>query len=324
VATSTPLTFWSGADLVNHTLPEVGFWVDHIVPKGGIVLLHGKYGSYKTPLAIHLAYCVAMGIPFLGIQTEQTKVLFVEGDTPMVGIWTRIQAMNPNTSNLDFAFVYPGFNVVQPTMGEHNRATCQSLSARCSEQQYGLVVVDSLRTSHMLPDKDSEVPSVVYGAFARLFPGATIFIIHHDRKTKVPDGKGYHQRNIEVDNESFSGSQAWIDRATTSLKILKGYGDSREWITLSQTKSQVGIEMDPIQIHITNGCNFSQASDMTDTDIKGALPTILTTAPKTRTALDKALAGYFQVTEKWACTRRTAYETLHGPILQHLVQKGKP
>lgn len=304
----SPTIFWSGAEVVAHQLPEVGFWVEQVVPKRGIVLLHGKYGSYKTPLSIHLAYSVATGTPFFGLHVEQTRVLYIEADTPMTGIWSRIQQMNPNSTNLDFAFLYPGFNVVQPKLGEHNKMVCDSLAERHSVLGYGLVIVDSLRTCHNMPDRDSEVPTMVYSSFARLFPGATTFIIHHDRKTKTMlDGRN-HQPNIEVDNESFSGSQAWIDRATTSLKILKGYGTEKEWITLSQTKSQVGAEIEPIQLKVKDGYIFSQSSDLTASEIEAFLLSPHFTA-KNRTQLDRELATYFGVTERWARNRRTHFES---------------
>lgn len=302
--------FYTGKEVVSHSLPEIGFLVEGIVPKHGIVLMHGKYGSYKTPLAINLGFSVATGQDCLGLQVEQAPVLFIEGDTPMPGIWPRLQRMNPDTDDLDFAFIYPGFNVVQPKVGEHNKMVCEALAERHAAKNYGLVVVDSLRTSHNLPDKDSEVPSIVYGSFARMFPGATIMIIHHDRKTKPPDGKmGRVQSNMEIDNESFSGSQAWIDRATTSIKIKKGYGSEKEWVTMSQTKSQVGKEIDPLQLHVVDGCIISLASAMTDDDITAALEQLNYDQFKNRAALDKALAGWFQVPERWARTRRSHYES---------------
>jgi len=303
--------FYTGKEVVAHSLPEIGFLVEGIVPKHGIVLMHGKYGSYKTPIAISIGHAVATGQDCLGLGVEQSPVLFIEGDTPMPGIWPRLQRMNPDSDNIDFAFVYPGFNVVQPKVGEHNKMVCEALAERHMAKQYGLVVVDSLRTSHNLPDKDSEVPSIVYGSFARLFPGATIMIIHHDRKTKPPDGKSRVQFNAEVDNESFSGSQAWIDRATTSIKIKKGYGTEKEWITLSQTKSQVGKEIEPLQLHVTDGCIISLASAMTNDQIEEALEQVGYNkgSVKNRAALDHALAGWFQVPERWARTRRAHYES---------------
>lgn len=302
-----PTIFWSGAEVVAHQLPEIGFWVEQIVPKRGVVLLHGKYGSYKTPLSILLAHSVATGQPFFGLSVEQTRVLYIEADTPMTGIWSRIQQMNPDSPDLDFAFLYPGFNVVQPKLGEHNKMICDSLAERHAAFSYGLVIVDSLRTCHMLPDRDSEVPTMVYSSFARLFPGATTFIVHHDRKTKAaPDGRN-HQPNTEIDNESFSGSQAWIDRATTSLKILKGYGPEKEWITLSQTKSQVGAEIEPIQLKVKDGHFFSQASDLTPPEMEAFLLSSNFHA-KNRTHLDRELANYFQVTERWARNRRAHFE----------------
>ena len=290
--------------------------MDKIVAKVGVVLLYGKYGSYKTPLTIHLAHCVATGAPFLGLATQQARVLYIEGDTPMLGIWPRLQTMNPNTANIDFAFIHPGMNVVSPTTGARNSAICSALAAQHAEKHYGLVVIDSLRTSHHMPDKDSEVPSIVYGAFAELFPFASVLIVHHDRKTKVPDGRGGRrfEPDEETDNESFSGSQAWIDRATTSLKLRRGFSSDREWISLAQSKSQVGTQIEPIQIHVTDGCHFSIPRDISDPDLSAALSTIARHTWRNKNDLDRLLATHFSIPAKLARARRIEYESNVSPI----------
>lgn len=312
------MEFFSGSELVKHNLPVTPFWIHPIVPRTGIVLLYGKFGSYKTPLSVHLAYCLATGQPFLGMNcSEPTRVLYIEGDTPMPGIWPRLQKMNPDTPMLDFAFVYPGFNAVAPKQGERNAEVCHQLYEKHKANNYGLVVIDSLRTSHLLNDKDSEVPSMVYGSLSTLFPNACIFLIHHDRKSRIPDGGGSRYRrqsdpDEELDNESFSGSQAWIDRATTSLKILKGYSKEREWITLRQTKSQVGQVMDPLPVHVKDGCLFSLTPYISDLDITQCLPLIGTF--KNKRDLDEKLAAFWNIPVKLMTVRRQEYEATVGPI----------
>lgn len=282
----------------------------------GIVLLHGKFGSYKTPLTIHLAHCVATGQPFLGLPTHQTRVLYVEADTPQVGLWPRLQAMNPASDQIDFAFVYPGFNVTSPKVGARNTVVCDALTRQHQQRSYGLVVIDSLRTSHPLSGKDDEVPSIVYGAFADIFPDAAILLVHHDRKTRVPDPRSSRRFSLEpdeeLDSESFSGSQAWIDRATTAIKLRKGYSSEKEWVSLVQSKSQVGATIDPIQIHVTDGCRFSLVADITDAQVTEGL--LKVGRWRNKQDLDAKLAALFKVPEKLARAGRLRYESNVAPI----------
>lgn len=304
--------FLSGAQVAATTVKDAEFFVYPIIPKEGIVFLYGKFGAFKTALGLNLAKAVASSNDLWGLKVDNTRVLFVEGDTPRTGVIPRIQKLNPGVPNLDFAFVYPGIDVVNPHTPVENKLFIDGLKTKHAENKYGLVIVDSLRSSHPLPDKDSEAATLVYRCFANIFPGAVVFLIHHDKKTKAPEkhlvGTAYEE---EMDVESFSGSQAWINHATTSLKIKKGHGKDKQWVTIQQTKSQVGPIARPIDVQVSDGIHIQLAATLTMDQLHEAL---LTVSWKNMTTLDAALAEFFDVSARWAREHRIRYEREVGPI----------
>jgi hypothetical protein len=302
--------FFTGGEVQSLTLPPERFYLDKLIPEEGIVMLHGKYGTYKTPLTLHIAKAIATGSQLWGLDAVHARVLYIEGDTPRNALLPRLQALDVNVPNLDIAFVYPGIDVVNPHTPEWNKDHIQLLSAAHSKQPYHLVVIDSLRASHQLPDKDSETPPKVYSALARLFPGATFLLIHHDRKTRAPEK---YARVIEeqLEDESFSGSQAWMNHATVGIHVRKHGRSNKEWVTLHQHKSQAAKEVDDLDLKVEQGIHITQAVSMSAGQMAQAMAILKW---RNMSDLDRALAHHFGVSAQWAKKHRVQYEIEVGPI----------
>lgn len=311
---TTPAPNWllSGPEVRALQVEQVGFYMQHLIPKEGIVLMFGKYGSYKTPLTLNMAVALASEPVLWGMEVANCNVLYIEGDTPKSGIVTRIQQLPNLPANLDFAFVYPGIDVINTAHPTSNAVILNDLQQAHKKKQYGVVFVDSLRTSHQLVDKDSETPPAVYRAFARLFPGAVIFLIHHDRKTRPAER---HMQGTlaeeEMAVESFAGSQAWINHATVGIKIHKHSTKEKNFITLQQTKNQVGVECEPIELKVIDGIHIEPVAAITLDMISQMLPILKWSG---WSDLDKQLAGAFGVSERFAHDYRKRYEQEVGPI----------
>lgn len=304
--------FLSGPEVDALELEEAEFYCKPIIPKEGIVFLYGKYGAFKTAIGLNIARTIVTSPRLWELPIENTKVLFVEGDMPRTGIIPRIKKLKVNVPNLDFAFIYPGMDVVNTHTPPENKDLIQALVKKQAENKYGLVIIDSLRSSHPLADKDSEAATLVYRQFASIFPGAVVFLIHHDKKTK-PIEKHLVGTDIEeeLEDESFSGSQAWINHATTSLKIKRHHGNDRNWIVVKQTKSQVGPIASALSLRVTDGIHVEMAQAITSEGIHRALHTV---SWKNMRSLDGALAKFFDVSERWARDQRIKYEQEVGPI----------
>ena len=300
----------SGDEVQTLPVPETRFYLESLIPEEGITLLHGKYGSYKTPLTLHMAKAMATGKELWGLASAHARVLYVEGDTPKNALLPRLQALNVSVPNIDFAFVYPGIDVVNPHTPEWNKDRVQYLASAHAKQPYHVVVIDSLRASHQLPDKDSETPPKFYSALATLFPGASFLLVHHDRKTRAPEK---YARVIEeqLEDESFSGSQAWMNHATTGIHVKKHGRANKEWVTLHQHKSQAGKEMEDLDLKIEDGIHITQAVAMSAQQLHQAMQILKW---RNLTELDKALAQHFGVSVQWAKKHRIQYEAEVAPI----------
>lgn len=69
---------------------EPEFLVDKLITRRGITIIGGFWKSYKTYIALHLAYCVASGTPFLGkYKVTKEPVFYIDQENGQVRIIQR-------------------------------------------------------------------------------------------------------------------------------------------------------------------------------------------------------------------------------------------
>lgn len=184
------------------------FALDPYIPSRGITFLFAPTSVGKSALMFKIAACVGEGEPFFGLPTTKGRVLIIELDTPEQLVAPRIQAPNVGAPPKDvwFAFCPPlSIPMVRPDIHE-------ALKKARDLSQPSLVIINTLRKAHTLDDKNSNVPSIVYGYFLDLFPESALLFIHHTKK-QPPS-------NIEVvEREMFSGSNAWISDAQSAIYL---------------------------------------------------------------------------------------------------------
>ncbi len=56
--------------------------IENFVMKGTTQICYGKFGTRKTTLHLLAGWCVAQGIPFLGMKTERHAVLYLDYENP--------------------------------------------------------------------------------------------------------------------------------------------------------------------------------------------------------------------------------------------------
>lgn len=108
---------------------------------GGLTLLWGKSGSYKSFLAIHTAVCVAAGHPWFGKRTTQGAVVYIvgEGGLDQFGYRCEMAAktMGLKMANLPIYAHVPAVNLVDPKMG-------YLLAEEWASVKPTLVIIDTL------------------------------------------------------------------------------------------------------------------------------------------------------------------------------------
>ena len=214
--------------------------IEPYIPAQGIVLLHGKFSLGKSPLIWRVAQCVSEGCDFFGHPLQQTgPVLYIEIDEPLRLTVERLKLLNPRPSQVMVVGINP-FSILNQLPDDHARLT--DLNATLHPI---LVIVNTLRKSHHLDDKDSATPSLVYGAFRRYFPDACLLFVHHDRKSFTdPAGD-----RLPADDEDFSGSQAWMNDAQIGLHLSTSHRRTG-LVTLEMTKSQLSALADPLKLKL--------------------------------------------------------------------------
>jgi putative DNA primase/helicase len=79
-------------DLGREDTPQRWVWAGY-VPAGHVTLLAGHGGAGKSWLALLLAVCVAMGVPFLGQQVERMRVIFYSAEDAASLVLKRLRVM---------------------------------------------------------------------------------------------------------------------------------------------------------------------------------------------------------------------------------------
>ena len=92
-------------DFLTKKYPKVRYCIEGLVPLASTILLHGKWGVGKSPLTWAMAFSVAQGSPFLGLNTVQGSVIYIEADTPEVVFYDRmVKGVVPKRIPIEFIF----------------------------------------------------------------------------------------------------------------------------------------------------------------------------------------------------------------------------
>lgn len=175
---------------------------------------------------------------FFGLPVREGRVLYIEVDTPELGVAPRLKKVPP-AEGVWFLFMEP---LSIPNVSE---AELDQLALARDEVRPDLVVVNTLRNCHDFDDRESRVPKLVYSFFRKFFSGSSILFTSHNRKSPIDP------RVIENDKESFSGSKHFLDDAQVGLH-LKPYRrrDGKENLRLYHFKSQVSEMMRPLPLKL--------------------------------------------------------------------------
>jgi hypothetical protein len=224
-----PTRLYTAAELIAAPIPETNFYLEPYIPTEGVVLLFGKTSTYKTTLIYSMAQAISVGAPLWDLEVSKAApILVLELDSTFKAVKTRFAGALTVESEIDTYFARGSVDFVGRS-SQYDQDIIAELGAAHHTRQYKLVFVDTLRRVHAMKDVDSDTPSLVYSAVERLFPGAVIVFIHHERKTGKEDTQ-------EMRDESYSGSAQWAAQAQVGIKVSLT-GPNR--LALKIIKSQV-------------------------------------------------------------------------------------
>jgi len=176
----------SMADLLAKSFSPLIFLVHKLMALGHLVLLAGRPKSGKSWLVLQLAMCIDTGLPFLGQETRQAKVLLIALEDGDRRVYQRAQLLKwtPsktarvafNVANFDGPDGTPGPGLIQVEQAAAN---------------FDLIIIDTLiaTLSGRANENDNVQMGVIINTLARIAheTNTAIVLVHHTGKAYSED-----------------------------------------------------------------------------------------------------------------------------------------
>jgi AAA domain-containing protein len=223
---------WTADGLAEHAFPRT-YLFEPIIPRDGIVFFYGKRNIGKSHVVLGAALCVTHGGRWFGrYPTSKGTVVYVQSDMGPELEQQRVHAAKRFYSLDNLHFWFPDFLNLPGLM--HDDPMIQEINAL----NPSMIIWDTLRKTHRLPNNDDDTPSWVYGAAKRLFPHCVHWFVHHDKKDIVD------QNELEPD-ELFRGTGAWLDDCDTGIHV-SSVTEGR--LALEFTKIRSAAQQPPVHL----------------------------------------------------------------------------
>ena len=155
---------------------KIDFIHDPLIPEASIVLLCGDAGIGKSYISLFLGSIIADGSEFLGSKTKKKNVLFVDLESSLPLLNTRVQSIGIKSENI--FFYTEGLNFLL-------KEDIAELKNEILYRDAGFCVIDSLMD--VIPginENDSGAMNQIFSALRSLVKqtGCSFLIIHHVNK----------------------------------------------------------------------------------------------------------------------------------------------
>ena len=155
---------------------KIDFIHDPLLPEGSITLVCGDAGIGKSYISLFLGFIISEGMDFLGSKTKKKNVLFVDLESSLPLLNTRIQSINIKSENIFFYTESLNFLMKEDVAELKNEILYRDA---------GFCVIDSLMD--IIPgvnENDSGAMNQIFSALRSLVKqtGCSFLIIHHVNK----------------------------------------------------------------------------------------------------------------------------------------------
>jgi hypothetical protein len=174
---------------------RVEWVVDGLIPKRAITMFHSVGGVGKSYFMYQLAKAVADRERFFGLDVIKMPVYYIDQENPLTEINDRTKRMG-GSKNLWIWHV--GYDPAPVRLDTEDWGIYKYFPP-------GLIIFDSLRSSHLLDENSSRDAALIMGRYKEIRElDNTIILIHHESK------KG-----------GYRGSTAWYDLSDHILKFSR-------------------------------------------------------------------------------------------------------
>ena len=256
---------------------KVEWIVDHLIPKGAIIILFGKGGIGKTWLVMDIARCVGSGIDYLGYATQETLVIFVDFENPLTVLNTRTQRMG----EAEGVHFWRAANDLKPPKLDSDEWE------EYKELPDGAVLIfDTLRASHSKDENSSEHMAMVMERVKELRDcGFTVILLHHTPKNSEKISKGSttivdladHILNLSRVRRSNGGDDKLVDEDDDDEEAVYRFG----------VREKTRFEPHQIYLTLNPDRGFELAPDPEEETLESLRQLLLDTGPLLKTAFAK-------------------------------------
>lgn len=172
---------------------KVEWLIQNLIPKGAITMLHAWGGVGKSHLMYLIAKAIADGQPFFDLDAIKMPVYYIDFENPLPEIVERMKRMGGSEN---FRIWHSSWDPVPVRIDADAWEIYKVFPP-------GLLIIDSLRSSHLLEENSSRDASFVMSRYKEICnTGHTVSLIHHQSKIG-----GYR------------GSTAWLDLSDHVLQF---------------------------------------------------------------------------------------------------------
>ena len=172
-------------------LPTPAQLIDGVLTRHAYAMLTGRDSTYKSFVALDWSLCLATGRPWQNHDTERCRVLYIAGEGAY-GLPRRVDAWEHDRG----VTVEPGWFTVRRSavnLYRPDNGALSELLARIESNQYGLVVIDTLRRASGGADGNGTDMGVVVDNIERIKratgDGTALAVAHTDKGDN--DARGY-------------------------------------------------------------------------------------------------------------------------------------
>jgi len=220
--------------------PETEWWISDMIPASSLVLIAAPAGEKKTWVALEMARCIALGIPFVGrFETRKAPVLYIEQESPQYLVQKRGKQLGINE-------IKEGMYLLsQDALSLNDPHTVDDLFRFVQEHDIKIVFIDTFRSvaGGMKEEKAEEVRAFFSRFKAWKDRGITVVILDHCRKPQKFESAQRPKK------EQILGSQDKV-AAVEVVHMLHSEIRSEE-ILFYPIKSKVSREADPFKLLLT-------------------------------------------------------------------------
>jgi hypothetical protein len=221
-------------------LPDPVMLVDRMFTTDSVVLAYGKYGSYKTFVALAVAFAVQTGTPLWGRTVVQGDALylFAEG---RAGFKKRLRALK-RLHGLDH--VGMRFLCVAPKLTDPAEVARVVATVRAMPRKPKVIVIDT-KERHIGGDENAQKDMGLFvnacHALRDAAEGAMVLVVDHS---------GY-------DGQHNRGSTVLASAADTELRLTRKFGETRVTVECMKQRDLEEFPTFALELHTVVGTGSS-------------------------------------------------------------------